>query len=237
LKDRPRVLITTDIDWASDWLLESFFDSLFSIVPNALAFSTHDSKILKKYSSKGILDIGVHPNFRHNSSHGNNVSSVSRFATKLFSTHKIYRSHGFVDTPEIRTEMRNRGFIYESNILKYNEPDLKPEKLLEGLTRLPCFWSDGWALRDTEMIDKDSIKKTEFFLGQPGLKVINIHPILFVNNCYSLQHYNQFRDQTIFFSKEEHKKFNNNTHLGVCDYFKDIIVGDCDFCSIEDILP
>ena len=243
MKVRPRVLITTDIDWASDWLLESFFDRLFTLVPNALAFSTHDSKILKYYSAKGILDIGVHPNFRNHSTHGSNTRSVSSFVGKLFSTHKIYRSHGFVDSPAIRTEMRKHGYVYESNILKYNEPGLKSEKLLEGLTRLPCFWSDGWSLRDREITDKmickDSIKKTQFFLAQPGLKVINIHPILFVNNCFSLEHYNEFRNQAESFSNEDYKKFKNSTRLGTYDYFKDMIdtiASHCDFCSIEDFM-
>ena len=174
LTDRPRVLVTTDIDWASDWLLEAFFETLFSVIPVALAFSTHDSIVIKRYVEKGLLDVGAHPNFRSNSSHGDDVKSVAQYASKLFTTHKIYRAHGFLDSSKIRTEMRNQDFLYESNKLKYNEAGLNTEELLEGVTRFPCFWSDGWSIRDPDnidgMINSKLIQKSQTKLTQPGFK-------------------------------------------------------------------
>ena len=243
MKNDSQIIVSTDIDWASDWMLEYFFDLVLAKVPKVLAFSTHNTKILEKYHSQGFVDIGAHPNFRKGSSHGSNIKEVAEFVSNLFITKKIYRAHGLLDSKEIRSEMKRNGFTYESNVLNYNEPDLLPKKLEENILRIPIFWSDGWALRDPTYqvsgLCEKSIEETKFFLKQPGLKVLNIHPILLVNNCYSLQHYEKFRTRTVNFSRDDYYEFRNVETLGTCDYFFElikIIESHCNFLSIEDII-
>ena len=68
-----------------------------------------------------------------------------------------------------------------------------------------------------------------------GYKILNVHPILFVNNCHSLSHYYNFREKTREFDRRDLAMHRNNNYFGVRDYLLKIIETEKKFSTAEDV--
>ena len=172
-----------------------------------------------------MVDVGIHPNFRPNSSHGSCIKNVCESLLNLFPNSIISRSHGFIDSPEIQSELFSRGIKYDSNQLSQNKPHIKIQNLSSGITRIPCFWSDGMIIhnsKDSSYNIQDVMKHTKSSILKPGYKILNVHPILFVTNSNNYKHYKAIRKKTTSFCKEDLNHYLNTSEYGVKDYFYDL---------------
>lgn len=220
------MLLTADVDWASEYLIEFFIEEIISLKIKPLLFCTHKSKVIQKFFENNLIDVGIHPNFKNNSTHGKNVKDVCKHIINLFPYSEISRSHGFVDSEEIQKILFSNGIKYDSNKLKQDKTGICPKILDSGIKRVECFWSDGMIIQLTK--DKlynisNNIEITKTRITEPGYKVINLHPILFATNCYSYTHYLNFRNKTKLLTKTDVNNYQNKKRYGVKDYFFDII--------------
>ena len=73
--ERPVFCFTSDVDWASEYVLQHFFELLFKGKDNPIKptiFCTNESLTIAKEFNAGRIDRGIHPNFLPDSDHGKN---------------------------------------------------------------------------------------------------------------------------------------------------------------------
>jgi ubiquinone/menaquinone biosynthesis C-methylase UbiE len=196
----PVFVLTSDIDWASVACIEDLLHILdgFSIKPVLMA--THESAVVSQRATEGRIELGLHPNFLPGSSHGNSADQVIRHISELFPTATTFRSHSFVDSSHIAAHMIARGLRYDSNLCLYMQSDLVPLRHQSGLVRFPVFWEDDvhWTRQGSWCVD-DVIEQ---FL-QPGLKVLNFHPIAVALNIPDAGFYKANKGRVSSYSKED----------------------------------
>jgi ubiquinone/menaquinone biosynthesis C-methylase UbiE len=186
--NQPIYCITSDLDWASDYCIEDFLQLTRSLGVIPTLFATHDSPVIRAFSEAHPDDVGVHPNFRSNSSHGTDISTVIDHVFRIYPAAKTFRSHGYFDSSDILQEMAQRGVRYDSNLCLYLQPGIVPLQLgVPGITRLPVFWED-----DTHWLRTGGDWKVENYLEaftSPGLKIIDVHPFITALNIPSGEYY------------------------------------------------
>ncbi len=185
---QPIYCITSDIDWASSYCIEDFLGLCegFGVIPTL--FATHNDPIIKRFAQKNPHDVGMHPNFRANSSHGETYISVIDHLFDICPGAKTFRSHSFYDSSEILQEMFRRGVVYDSNICLYLQPNLVPLRLgTADITRFPVFWEDDchWQCTGADWNFTNYIP----VFTSPGLKIINVHPFLLAADIPSSEYY------------------------------------------------
>jgi ubiquinone/menaquinone biosynthesis C-methylase UbiE len=176
LLQQPIFCFTADIDWASEAAIQSTLRLFDSYNIPLTPFITHDSPALRmRYATPELkAQVGLHPNFLPNSSHGNTVSEVIDHVQNLWPEARGFRSHSFYDSSYVTTEMRRRGLSYDSNVCLWLQPDCVPLAHGSGLIRFPVFWEDDVHFGRDYPFEFRLLRE---HLDRPGLKVINIHPI------------------------------------------------------------
>lgn len=185
--DRPVFVMTTDIDWASDYAIDELVGFLEGRGVPVTAFVTHDSPTLRRARDRGAVELGLHPNFLPNSSHGADVASVIDHAFSLVPDAVCFRSHAMVDSSPISMAMAERGIRYDSNLALYMQPGLVPLRHWIGIPRYPIFWADDCHWRREGTTWDFSRYADQFFT--PGLKIISTHPFMFALNIPDMATY------------------------------------------------
>jgi len=186
----PLFCLTGDVDWASDYVIEDFLSLVRNYGIRPTIFATHKSPVLEEYSAKGLIELGIHPNFLPGSSQGNNELSVIRGMCKEFPDAKAFRSHCFFTNSHIVTEMVKRGFRYDSNLCLYLQSGITPLSHASGLTSFPVFFED-----DSHQIRKgvwDLDRYFNHFLS-PGLKILDFHPFFVTANIPDQKYYTKVK--------------------------------------------
>lgn len=172
-----KLIVTVDIDWASESAIEKTLDFLRSKKIPPTVFTTHRSPTIE--SCLGEIEVGLHPYFGTGSSHGSSVSDVVKYIMDLPHNLPAFRCHRFGICNKSRQAMTEAGMLISSNTCTDLEI-VPPFKDRFGLTEVPIFLEDGGYLwRNHPLKVTESLKNT--ILG-PGIKVIIIHPMHFVVN-------------------------------------------------------
>lgn len=182
--------LTSDLDWASEYCIENFLSIVdrFSIKPTI--FVTHESPALRKASGDGRVELGIHPNFLQQSTHGDCINSVLKHVLDLVPRAIAVRCHHHFAGPEIERALKAHGLRIDSNTHSHLEQGLAPIELETGLLRLPVFFEDDchwmhntpWRFQDHE---------ADFF--SPGLKILNFHPFLVALNVPDAAFYLRYK--------------------------------------------
>ena len=200
--NQPIFCITSDIDWASEYCIEDFLNLMQKYEITPTLFATHDSPLLRKFVQSNPDNIGVHPNFRDNSTHGTDYLSVIDHVFQLYPSAKTFRSHCFYDGSDITNEMTKRNIKYDSNLCLYLQPNIVPLQLnIPNMTRFPVFWEDDchWWRPDYNW-DLQNYLDT---FTSPGLKIINVHPFSLSVNNPSEDYYIEVKKHTTTLSHED----------------------------------
>tara|TARA_Y100001970_G_scaffold294294_1_gene449954 strand:+ start:24182 stop:24928 length:747 start_codon:yes stop_codon:yes gene_type:complete len=241
-KNKPTIVFTGDLDWASEDCLNYYLNSLNSFGIKPLVFATHNSKILKKFQKKNLVDVGLHPNFKKNSTQGNTKEEIINNLIDLYPKTNIFRCHGFQDSYEILNLFSKKNFNFDSNELIYMNKNIQPIKKNSNITRLPVYWSDGLALlkitNNYNLIKDFQINKKNIF--SDGLKIFNIHPFNYCFNFETIEQYMYCKKYTKIANKNLFLSYSKNNQFGIRDYINQIIKLIIDrgysFCSFEDLL-
>lgn len=158
-------IVTCDIDWAPDWMLEKIFEILHKY--RTTYFITNDTPLQRKLG-QNIDFAGYHPNLQKNSDHGVNIEEAFKYFDSFLPKLFMNRFHlfGFSERDlKFLSERKIRldtSCIYpnQSNIASIYRKDL-------NMTLLPNFWMDGvW------YFNKELPKNTT-----DGIKCLVVHPI------------------------------------------------------------
>jgi hypothetical protein len=186
--ERPVFCFTTDIEWAPEWaiaeLLSFFRERGLPLTP----FLTHASAVFDEhYGQPGMRSrVGLHPNFLPGSTHGTTGEEVIDTVFKLWPEAESFRCHCFFDESRTILELKRRGMSYDSNLGLFLQPNCVPLLHHSGLVRFPVFWEDYSHFSRQMPFQFDAFR--QYFDG-PGLKVINVHPLLFALNVPTTEFY------------------------------------------------
>jgi hypothetical protein len=203
MTDHPKIVITIDIDWAPDLVLEDTLKLLERYDVQATLFATHSTPILNELPH----EIAIHPNYLgKDQPESKTISEL----VDLFPSAQGVRAHAlYTHTHLIKTYINDYGFIYQSNYLMYLQPSIQPLELLD-IIEIPIFFADDYHLMmwDTQIGKFDPAKWST--ISKHGMKVFDFHPIhIFINtekikNYYDIkEHYNDPEKLRSFVHKGE----------------------------------
>jgi ubiquinone/menaquinone biosynthesis C-methylase UbiE len=182
LRERPCYVFTSDIDWADEAAIKRCLEAHRGVP--LTPFITHKSPAIEAAYSSQPQHVGVHPNFRLESTHGDHPSTVIEHVKRLWDT-RFYRCHGFYEDTNISVAMKENGYMFNSNLALHLQDYSIPLRHQSGATIYPVTLEDDYLLRETG-INWGIVKR---HLESPGLKVLNFHPIHVALNTPSLKYY------------------------------------------------
>lgn len=202
----PVFCFTSDIDWASEAVLERFFEVVNPLGLKPTLFVTNHSDRISESFDKGLVARGIHPNFLEGSSHGDNFRDVVETCIDFAPEAIGFRSHRLFDVTDITHMLKNDfGFKYVSNLGTIFKTGISPIVHESGLLHYPIFFEDGTHLYNRLNLN---VSKYEKYLAAPGIKIISFHPINFVFNAPDFGYLRSIMD-TI--SREEYQAMGPKT--------------------------
>ena len=114
--EKPVFCFTSDIDWASEEVLQTFFQNIPLEEIKLTTFVTHQSDIIENLYQNKLLERGIHPNFLPDSSHGNSFWEVIE-TCKTFAPEAVCsRSHRLFEVTDTAHLLKNEyGILYSSD--------------------------------------------------------------------------------------------------------------------------
>lgn len=188
--------MTADVDWASEDSIQFFIDQMMELGIRPMLFVTHASRVIKRYHSEGLIDVGIHPNFEPSSSQGESAEEIIDYLLSVAPDAMVTRSHRFSDKPENNIVLYEKGFRFDSNELRYLEAEIRPRMTSTGHLRFPVYWSDGYALKLSRLHLAEAFSELSNNLHVPGLKILNVHPFNYSLNITSLEEYSSLKHLT-----------------------------------------
>jgi len=190
--EEPVFCFTSDIDWASEAVLEKFF----RIIPNKetklTTYVTHDSKVISDLFSKNELSRGIHPNFLPNSSHGDTFKEIAETCVEYAPEAIGFRSHRLFDVTDVTHLLHDsHGYRYVSNLGTTMASSIRPMLHESRLIHYPIFFEDGSHLYNELGL---SIEPFLSYLRQPGVKIISFHPMDMVFNTPYIKYMREIKD-------------------------------------------
>lgn len=229
------LIITIDIDWACEAAIEKTLGFFYDLNIKPTVFSTHNSRILETQMSN--IEVGLHPYFGHDSSHGTTIKEVVNYVITLPHNIPAFRCHRFAHCNLSNQAMLEAGMLLSSNVCT----DLEIVPAFHnrfGLLEVPIFMEDGgylWRQHPLYLTDK-----TEQLIKNDGRKVLLIHPMHFAINTPNFNYMYDIKQSVSRF------QWNNLTHnklkqlswtgRGIRDVVQDIIKLGTDFATLGDIL-
>jgi hypothetical protein len=221
-RSEPVFAITSDVDWASESIIELFIRDMKDLGVKPTVFSTHRSLALSDAFDDGLAEVGLHPNFLAGSSHGESPDAVIEFVKGLAPQAIGWRAHSFFDNSRISLKMNDIGMKYDSNACTWLQQGLFPWRNAFGSIRFPVFWEDD--IHWFHKVSYEPEKIIDHFL-EPGLKVLNIHPSNYAFNIPN----SFFRDSI----RDKEKSAKMNTILS--DSYKGLGTRTLSFWLISEI--
>jgi len=204
--------LTFDTDWAPEFILEQLLDFLSKNGLKSTFFATNPSNALHQAQEQGLIEIGVHPNFFPNSTHGQTEEEVFETLKLWFPNAIGLRSHGLYQSSNLLRKMSEYGIKYDSNLLLYDHPNLELFNSFYRVVRIPYCWSDASHILDERPFDLASI-----YLERPGLKILDFHPVLWYLNSNTYASYNALKasGDSLLNTTEEKTKVYINRDIGI----------------------
>lgn len=171
------VAVTIDLDWACEPAVEELLGHLGAEGIPATVFVTHRSAAVA--ARAGALEVGLHPYFAPDSSHGGTVEEVVRHVLALPHDLPAFRCHRFAVSNEVREAMAEAGMNISSNVCADLEA-VPPFRDRHGLLEIPVFFEDGGYLHRGHPLSVGA--PLEAALGAPAPKVLLLHPMHFAVN-------------------------------------------------------
>ncbi len=211
------VILTCDVDWAPDYAIKSVIDLIGKYGFKINIFATHKSDVLLQEHSN--VNVGLHPDFTR-------PSQKDWFDKKILDLKNIYpnsqgmRSHRNFFGQNIADLAHKAGLKYDVSSFLWNESFCQAHIDYNGMVRFSYFWEDGIHLDLGKPFDVSTIN-----LETPGLKILNIHPILFYLNSNTEEHRravtSRYTDLTVAPKNEIDKDINRK--YGIQNFYKEIL--------------
>lgn len=219
-------ILTLDTDWAPDFTIDNIAQILIEKKVKATWFVTHSSPAinrLRKYPN--LFELGIHPNFYPNSTHGKTEDEVMSHIKEVVPEAISMRTHGLYQNSRLLSKAASRyGVKIDVSLFLPYTPHLQPHILNlddNRLLRIPYFWED-----DFEMYKLNpcfSLSHDNYHCE--GLKLFDFHPIHIILNSYTMENYNLVKSKhninTVTLSELE--PYINKSGEGTGTFFKELV--------------
>lgn len=182
-------ILTIDIDWAPDWMIEYIAKLLIERKVKATWYITHFSEIIELLVyNKDLFELGIHPNCLCGSTHGDNEDDVLKYVKAIVPDAISMRTHGLYQSTTFLVKASSYGIKFDNSLFLPKVANLAPHYFRRAgvkLCRIPYFYED-----DCEMFEEVPVwsiyDKTICNLN--GLKVFDFHPhfVVLNNNTFDL---------------------------------------------------
>jgi Polysaccharide deacetylase len=189
-------MITFDVDWAPDFVIDFVATRLIETGIRATWFVTHASSAIERLREHpDLFELGIHPNFLPHSTHGSTPVGVLRHCMDLVPEAVSIRTHSLVQsTPLLAMILEQTPITFDVSLFLPHVSSLQPFRYhwaQRCLLRVPYFWED-----DLEMERPAPQWEVRSLLADNGgLKVFNFHPIHVYLNSSSMDAYVELRTQ------------------------------------------
>ena len=175
--DTTDCYVTLDLDWAPDFMIEYAAERLVHHGVRATWFVTHASPAIDRLRDRGeLFEIGIHPNFRSESSHGSDLVSVLKTCMELVPDAVSLRSHSLIQSTSIlEAIIRETVIQVDGSVFLPGARGVEPVHYSMGdrsLVRVPYIWDDCY-----EIHQRASAWSGSEFMKTKGIKVFNFHPV------------------------------------------------------------
>lgn len=215
-------MITFDVDWADDIILNYVIDFLEKEKVKSTWFVTHQSKAIDRIINNHLFEVGIHPNFLENSSHGKTHREVFQYFKTNFPEAVSIRPHALMSSGPI-WYMANKEFNYfiDSSSFLYLSKNIEPHTLAfnnqNPMFRLPYYWGDNYAFT------YDSDNFTYRIPVSNGIKIYNFHPVHVATNAYSSDVYKKLKENNTSLNLEYIKQATVQKEYGTFNFLSDLI--------------
>src|SRR5574343_923298 len=93
--------IAIDIDWAPDFMIDFMAAELLLHQIKASWYVTHLSPAVERFRRSDLFELGIHPNFRPGSSHGNSPREVLKTVMDMVPEAISVRTHGLIQSADL----------------------------------------------------------------------------------------------------------------------------------------
>jgi peptidoglycan/xylan/chitin deacetylase (PgdA/CDA1 family) len=203
------IAISIDPDWAPEAVVQDTLDLLRQHRANATLFMTNVLDL-----DLSGHEIAIHPHFESFDYESHLRARLTQFPDAIGT-----RSHSLFDTQRLQEIYERLGIRYQSNVLMYREPNLRPYRVSRTVVELPIFWMDNvYMMMEGEGA---SFALTDLKIEEPGLKLFCFHPIHIFLNSPSMRLYNDAKP----YYKSPHVllQHRNTRERGVRDVFLELL--------------
>ena len=217
---KHQVVITLDIDWAPDFIVNFVKDILVENNVKATWFVTHNSNHVKELEKIDLFELGIHPNFSNDSNQGKNVGDILSNLKKIVPNSKSIRTHGLLQSTRILEQFQK--YDVENDVsLFVPSSNISPHYLkFAKLYRFPYFWED-----DINMMEDKIWNFSNSVFQENGLKIFDFHPLHIYFNFSSIEQYQNFKIKNgyKFSDKASVNDFINRDSDGAQTFFRELV--------------
>ncbi|MFN8295951.1 MAG: hypothetical protein U0T69_07125 [Chitinophagales bacterium] len=195
LNNIAQYALTFDVDWAPDYAIDFVTQYLIEKKVKSTWFITHLSPAIERLKLyPELFELGLHPNFLPNSSHGKTEEEVMATLLDMVKGAKVLRAHCLVQSSRLLGMMvRKFGIEVDCSLFLPKSSNIEPHIINYdenvALVRIPYFWED-----DEECYDpKQSWDFQHSKYHVSGLKIFNFHPTYIYLNCSDMKGYEEVK--------------------------------------------
>lgn len=182
-------VLTFDTDWCPEFAIEFVADVLVRNAVPATWFITHQSPAIDSLRCHPeLFEIGIHPNFLPESTHGDSPGAVLSHCFRLAPGARSARTHGLAQSTPLLGEMMRAGVAVDVSLFLPGSSNLQPHAFRyygKALLRVPYNWEDDYEMSQP----RGSWSFEEWIRGRHGLRVVDFHPIHVYLNAPNIDRY------------------------------------------------
>jgi len=190
---KGKSVLTFDIDWASDEVINDTIDIVENVGVRATFFITHKTRVLDRLRGNANISLGLHPNFNPYLKMDDGAICPHNTFTqirKLGPEAKVLRSHSMTHSALWLDTYKKLGITHLSQYYMGGIDSIQPFRHINGIVEAPVYFADDGYLymeshKKLNNLDIDEIIKNP----QSYLKVYNFHPIHIALNSHQLEDY------------------------------------------------
>ena len=219
-------ILTFDVDWAPDFVIDFVAERLIASQVRSTWFVTHISPAIERLRQyPELFELGIHPNFLPNSTHGTSIDGILSHCMDLVPEATSMRTHGLAWSSQIFARiLQDTPIEVDVSIFLPYQNHVTPVLFRYGdqaLWRIPYFWED-----DIEMynpVPEWSLAKLTRSIV--GLRIFDFHPIHLYLNSADMTAYERLKQRisVLLDTKPDTALDLVNHNIGARNVFEEIV--------------
>jgi len=188
------VVLTFDVDWAPDFMIEYVVDMLVDRGIKSTWFITHDSPATRALLCNTLVEVGIHPSFELADAHWTGgYSDVINRLLEIVPDAKSVRTHKLAQSHEILGTLSTHGLEIDSSLYLPRMSHVVPFDVAysdgnkHNLVRVPFIWTEATEMSTSSPFLRSHVPRA------PGLKVFAFHPVHIYLNSRTMKQYRQLQ--------------------------------------------